>query len=285
MSEKHDVALMAILKEHKGLGPELNFLNTVFSFLARKTNVFRAPDIDQRINAFVRNNVKLAKQVRKVQKDGRNKVSNTQPPLENPESSASSPGEKISAPDAMSDEEPEDKTPPPKGNGGETDKYVWTQTLQELQVIIPVPKGTRAKDLTVKIGAQKCLVQLKDEDPIIDAEFHDEVETPDATWILEQEGGKATKTLTLFVPKFRKMNWWSCVVKGDPEIDTKKIVPENSKIDDLDGETQQTVRKMMFDQQQKAMGRPTSEESKKDDMLKKFMAAHPEMDFSHAKMS
>jgi len=178
------------------------------------------------------------------------------------------------------EEEEDSKEPPPLGNGGKTDKYVWTQTLSALEVYVDVRPGVKAKQIVCDIGSETLKVGIKGEPLILDGKMHSKVKPDDCMWTLLDN-----KCVQITLEKFDNMKWWNCVVQGDASIDTKKIVPENSKLSDLDGETRMTVEKMMYDQRQKHLGKPTSDQEKQHDLLEKFKAAHPEMDFSKAKIN
>ena len=55
---------------------------------------------------------------------------------------------------------------------------------------------------------------------------------------------------------------------GSSEIDTTKV-DSTRQVYDYDDETQGAIRKIMFDQDQKRKGMPTSDEIKNEDMLQK----------------
>jgi len=181
------------------------------------------------------------------------------------------------------EEEEKDKSQKPNsGNGGSTDLYDWEQNLSEVTVNVKMPKGVTPKMLKVDLTTKKVSIAIKGGETILSGEFPKPIKADDSLWCIE-DGNHGEKVIQLSLTKKETQCWWDCVIQGDTKINTQKVEPENSKLSDLDGDTRSVVEKMMFDQRQKQQGLPTSDEMEKQNKLKAFMDAHPEMDFSKAK--
>ncbi|PVU91620.1 hypothetical protein BB561_004307 [Smittium simulii] len=169
--------------------------------------------------------------------------------------------------------------------GGVEDQYEWSQTLEDVTVSTVLPDNIKARDMAVSITPTSISVKILPlNKTVLEGTLHQAIVVDESSWSISSS---KIRVFELQLEKQNKQAWWSCVVMGAKEIDTSKIAPENSKLSELPDGTRAVVEKMMFDQQQKALNKPTSEDikaQKQQQILEQFKAQHPELDFSNAKI-
>ena len=78
---------------------------------------------------------------------------------------------------------------PNAGNGGETEKYAWEQTLKDVTVNVRLPQGLTSKQLAVKLTNTRAKVEIKGQPtPLIDAAFLQPIKTDHWARRGEREG-------------------------------------------------------------------------------------------------
>ncbi|KAF1742760.1 hypothetical protein MXB_630 [Myxobolus squamalis] len=215
-----DSILLGIAQQIEGGVPEL--LHHIFGFLGRKTDFFTGEKHTPIIEEVVKHKDEVAECLEP--------------------STAKSDGGKLL---------------PNKCNGATFENFTWGQTLAEIEIIVPQTDRAnqlKSRDIIVEfqkkvfiyINHKKLKVQVKGEDAIIDGDLHHDIKVEGSCWTLEDG-----KLIRVSLEKIDKMGWWSRLLTSHDEIDTQKIVPVDSKLEDLDGETKSMVEKMMYDQKQK----------------------------------
>eukprot|EP01089_Gocevia_fonbrunei_P009495 TRINITY_DN2180_c0_g1_i1.p2 TRINITY_DN2180_c0_g1~~TRINITY_DN2180_c0_g1_i1.p2 ORF type:complete len:161 (-),score=65.41 TRINITY_DN2180_c0_g1_i1:42-524(-) len=105
--------------------------------------------------------------------------------------------------------------------GGETDKYKWVQTKDEMTVTIDVGEGLRGKDINVKWTANTLQAGVIGQPLIIDGNFPagKTIDNKSSCWT--KDGN--TVEITLYKSNTGNEDWWNCVVVQDADKDGGSI--------------------------------------------------------------
>ena len=107
-------------------------------------------------------------------------------------------------------------------------------------------------------------IKLKGEDePLLEGEFYDKIKLDDSSWVMEDN-----HYVVLNLEKAKEVIW-ATVLKGDREIDTKNV-DNAKKLDEFDLETQGHLQKVLYEQNRKLRGLPTTEEQKNIDLMNRL---------------
>lgn len=136
----------------------------------------------------------------------------------------------------------------PIGNGGVGIGYYWTQSLNDLTVFIDTSTGTKSKDIVCDIKARRLLLKIRGS-VIIEGDLEEAVKVDESMWTISIASSSTQVVITL--DKCVK-TWWKHVIIGHPEIDTTKV-DSSQNIGEYDESTQAAIRKIMHEQQIKAL--------------------------------
>ena len=147
-------------------------------------------------------------------------------------------------------------------NGDKCDDYNWSQGVGDVTIQFSLKKPINKKMLKVNMTVTHLKIVIDGMDkPLIDDDFCEKIIPDDSNWSIEDG-----QSIILFLEKANEIIWKSAF-KGGKESDTKTV--DNSKrIDEFDSETQAALNKIVYEQNRKRNGLPTTEEEEKLKALK-----------------
>ncbi|KAJ8319163.1 hypothetical protein KUTeg_004254 [Tegillarca granosa] len=155
---------------------------------------------------------------------------------------------------------------PESYNGAIRDNYRWSQSILDLDVRVNMPEFIKkGKDVKVVIDKKHLKVSHRTESGDWTVDMDDNL-----TWEINKE-----ESIWSLVPgehihislDKREERWWEALLVTEPKISVRKI-DASRPMTDLDDEAQAKIGEMMYNERQKRMGLPTSEEQKVQNVLK-----------------
>ena len=93
--------------------------------------------------------------------------------------------------------------------GGAGDGYTWKQDNEEVEVTVPMPSGTRGKEIEVKFKPTTVKITAATKHVELSLDLYTNVSTDDCTWSLSDDN------LVLTMEKARGGETWPALVKAD----------------------------------------------------------------------
>jgi hypothetical protein len=82
------------------------------------------------------------------------------------------------------------------GTEKKEDGYTWSQTEDELEVVVPLPTSVSSKDVNVRFLPQKMLIKCQKE-PLLSLELFEHVDPDGCTWTIDRKGDDVNLVVTL----------------------------------------------------------------------------------------
>lgn len=145
-------------------------------------------------------------------------------------------------------------------NGSSFEKYCWSQSYNEVDLFLKLPENVKSRDLIVQSTSKAINVKLKDGTKLLDGELCKACKL-DPIWSVDNN------ELQIHFEKVKEI-WWDCFITSEPKLDISKI-DCTKPIEDLPEDAQAKIQELQWNQEQKRLGLPTSDEIKNLETLKK----------------
>lgn len=195
MSGKYDDMFFMIAQD---LGSIQSIMNEFFAFLKRRTDFFVLSNPGDKVGFLPGQSESIIWNIYKHHREEFNRehpfVPRQQPTAQESASVPIPQVEEVKE-EEKTTEEPkieEKKAPVPVDssistyNGAETEKYKWSQDLNDITLQVDLPKGTRARDVEVKFDVKKLFVRIKGQDPVLDGELFEHVHKERCLWSIDE---------------------------------------------------------------------------------------------------